>query len=811
MKPERKTNPLAKYVDIQFDTLHNSIKLMLLSFFGAMLIMAAVYYIKGIYPNGAYTVLASDMGAQYMPFWASLRYLGKNDNSLFLNLSGALGNNFWGFAYYIFSPFAWITTLFSLQKLPIVIYFLTLIKIGMCGASFSYFLFYCNPRNRHKLAIVLLSLCYALMSYNVGYSINLMWLDTVLCLPWVLVGIERILNEKSPVVFVLSILLGLVWNYYITFMGAVFVVFYIFIRLVEVKKFNLKSIAKFAGYGLTGIGMAMPIILPGIIALENGKLEEETKPIVGLLRYRLPDLLGQFLSGRYSTLLDDGLPLFFCGTGTVALVLLYFVFGSDSIRIRALWLSVTLFYLVAFCFIPLDRTLQGFKETSGFECRYSFSFSCLLLILAYRGIDCVTSRLKKYSILFLIKILVSVFVLSELFMNASIIIAGIKSELGYSSVADYNSALELKTELLNCIEDDDFYRVSDYNTYTFNDGAWLGYNGMGYFSSCYNLSVMSFLGDLGENQSYHVLTDGQRTPLEESLLSVKYRIAYSEWNEDGILLKKNYKYSLYKNEYSLPLGYMVEAGDDSEVNSFTANAFKNQNILARELTGIEDEVFVELQQMNSYEPIANNEFTSIGFSVETVCDSPVWMYFENIENQNDSNPRTKLVVDGADMGAFIDPKSNSTYMIYLGRYSAGEIIDIQAFGNTDFNCAHVAYLDENVYHRIITKLDSTKVNMLSHSSGDFECEIDADNDGDLLFTLPYMDGWNIVVDGNKVPYKAYRNAFVVVPLSKGNHLIDIKFISPGVYTGLIIGVIAMLLFIVEILTFRKRDNLALSN
>ena len=240
--------------------------LMTLSFFVPVLIMALAYAGKGIYPGGPYTVLIMDMKSQYMPFYASLRYIGNSDNSLFFSMSGALGNNFFGtFAYYLSNPLVWLSVLVPLEYLPDYIYFLTLFKIGACGAGFCYFLshYKTNPdaeeeSRKYPLMIFLLSCCYALMSYNVTYAMNLMWLDGVLLLPWIIAGMERILGGKKPTMFLVSVALSMICNYYITFMSAVFAVLYLAVRLTELHKWNLKLLGRFTVSAVLGVGIPCP-------------------------------------------------------------------------------------------------------------------------------------------------------------------------------------------------------------------------------------------------------------------------------------------------------------------------------------------------------------------------------------------------------------------------------------------------------------------------------------------------------------------------------------------------------------------------
>ena len=52
-------------------------------------------------------------------------------------------------------------------------------------------------------ALLLLSSCYALMSYNLVYSLSIMWLDVVIWLPIVILGVEWILEQRTPLLLIL--------------------------------------------------------------------------------------------------------------------------------------------------------------------------------------------------------------------------------------------------------------------------------------------------------------------------------------------------------------------------------------------------------------------------------------------------------------------------------------------------------------------------------------------------------------------------------------------------------------------------------
>ena len=127
-------------------------------------------------------------------------------------------------------------------------------------------------------------------------------------------------------------------------------------------------------------------------------------------------------------------------------------------------------------------------------------------------------------------------------------------ELNYTTTTEYEMVLDDKLNLLGLINDDSFYRISNDTAYTYNDGAWLGYNGFGYFSSCYNLKVMDYFGSLGECQSYHIYEDHDRTPLIESLFGVKYKFSYVSNREADEIVGTSGFFTLSKNNDALALG-----------------------------------------------------------------------------------------------------------------------------------------------------------------------------------------------------------------------------------------------------------------
>ena len=131
------------------------------------------------------STLISTFGILLIPFFSSLHYLIGGDDSIFFHWSKSLGGNYIGlYAYYLASPFSWLTTLFSIEKLPLAIFLMTVSKISLSGLTFSVYVnFLWNKYNslpaqtssyRRLLAhltLLPLPVAYALMSYNLQFAL----------------------------------------------------------------------------------------------------------------------------------------------------------------------------------------------------------------------------------------------------------------------------------------------------------------------------------------------------------------------------------------------------------------------------------------------------------------------------------------------------------------------------------------------------------------------------------------------------------------------------------------------------------------
>ena len=255
-------------------------KYLLLCFFVPLGIMALLYLCMSVYHEGE-CVLVLDLNGQYVYFFEALRSFLQGDGSLLYSFGRALGGEFMGiFAYYLSSPFSLLVAVFPKENITEAILTILLLKTGCCGLTFGIYL-EATRKERNRVAAVLFSTVYALCGYCVVMQHNTMWFDNVLLLPIIMLGIENMVKFGKFRLFVISLSLAVLSNFYIGYMTCIFVavyfVYYYFSRTPEErnprgeKLHALKSVGRITLYSVISIAICAALLLCTYYSLGLGK------------------------------------------------------------------------------------------------------------------------------------------------------------------------------------------------------------------------------------------------------------------------------------------------------------------------------------------------------------------------------------------------------------------------------------------------------------------------------------------------------------------------------------------------------------
>ena len=146
----------------------------------------------GFVPFGNNTPAVTDAKLQYLDLFAYYRDVLTGQNTAAYTFSNTLGGGAVAIiAYYLASPFNLLVLLFPKEQMNLFLEVLITVKLSAASAAFAWFIGR-RFRNRIRGEITLvLSVSYGLMQYTLAQGSNVMWLDGVILLPFIVLGVHK--------------------------------------------------------------------------------------------------------------------------------------------------------------------------------------------------------------------------------------------------------------------------------------------------------------------------------------------------------------------------------------------------------------------------------------------------------------------------------------------------------------------------------------------------------------------------------------------------------------------------------------------
>lgn len=382
-------------------------------------IMMVVYYCFDLIPFGDKTILRMDLYHQYGPLFAEFyERVTEGDSFLYSWTSGGGGTFLGNFYNYLSSPFAIVMLLAGHKNMPEAIAIMIILKAITASYTFSYFIRKKFTPEESPLTSAF-GVLYACSGYFIAYYWNVMWIDSFYLFPLVMLGIDRIIKERKASLYIITLTLTFLTNYYMAYMVCIFsVLFFIynyftlydfsstyFGRLKE-REGGIKSAFSWALNNLrnsrffdTGCIFAFSSILaaflsafallPVYFVLQNCSATSGTFPEELKTYFSIFDFLANHLAYLDPTIRssgDDVLPNVYCGVLTVMLVPL-FIFSNKISGKEKIFSCGILGFMFASCYTNvLNYIWHGFHFPNDLPYRFSYMYSFLLLIFAFRAL-----------------------------------------------------------------------------------------------------------------------------------------------------------------------------------------------------------------------------------------------------------------------------------------------------------------------------------------------------------------------------------------------------------------------------------------
>ena len=171
-------------------------------FYGALAMLLPLtailiaYIAMGVFPFGNQATMIIDSYHQYVPFFSEFHDKIWHGESFLYSWHGSLGFNFIAVqAYYLASPLNFLIALFPASMM--IEAFETLIVLKICLSGWTAYRYLRRRTGRNDYSTVVFASFYALGGFSIAYNWNVMWLDSIVLFPIILMGVEKLINAVA--------------------------------------------------------------------------------------------------------------------------------------------------------------------------------------------------------------------------------------------------------------------------------------------------------------------------------------------------------------------------------------------------------------------------------------------------------------------------------------------------------------------------------------------------------------------------------------------------------------------------------------
>lgn len=624
----------------------------------------------------------------------------------------------------------------------------------------------------------------------------------------------------------------------------------------------------------TAVGLAAVALLPTYFCLKTCSATSGTFPSDYEFYNSVFDFLANHLTSLEPTIRSSGdtvLPNVYCGVITVMLVPLYIFCDKIKAKERAAHIILLAVFFLGFNLNFANYIIHALHFPNDLPFRFSFIYSFLLLTIAYKALVNIRSFSTKAllgsgvaTVLFAVLVqklgmsnaTEETIYLSIAFAVVYTVVLGLMKKKNYAQnavslllmccvfaevavcdtnhfvisqqkpnfVNGYSDFRELK-EKLDTVEGTDKYRMELTDINTLMDASWFNYNGVSVFSSMAYEKSANLQHNLGLNSNYinSYIYDPQ-TPVYNAMMSLKYLV-----NNDGSLMNEqlftevagNDSFTAYENNYYLPLAYCVSDEVEKWITTGT-NPFDIQNDYWTRATDAGD-VFEKIPAASAQtdnirdgEELLTENFTYYKDLAD--MSGTIIIKYEIPEAQNvylyaDCTSADQIEVYGTNgLSKSQDPED--PYILDCGYFEQGEImtVEIAIPANKESGYADIYAVGLNMdnFEYGYNKLAEASMDITEFEDTYIKGTVTV-RANELVYTsINYDEGWEILVDGEKVEPVAIGGALIGIDAAPGTHTIEMTYKPKGLLLGGIIsaGTLAAFIAVLVILHISKKKKLA---
>lgn len=107
----------------------------------------------------------------------------------------------------------------------------------------------------------------------------------------------------------------------------------------------------------------------------------------------------------------------------------------------------------------------------------------------------------------------------------------------------------------------------------------------------------------------------------------------------------------------------------------------------------------------------------------------------------------------------------------------------------------------------LSRIDSAGFALTAYENGRIAATFNATQDETLVISQPYENGWTATVNGKPVEVQVAYDGLMGIPVQTGDNVVELRYLTPGLIPGTVVGIASVTLFAVWRIAARRRSML----
>lgn len=790
-----------------------------------------MYLIKG-------SILSSDLYNQGIDFIEYFKnYLNIFSKDWVYNWNIALGDSTYALTiYYLLSPFNIILKLF--KNVPIIILlpmFMTLKMMFMSYFASIYFEKVTSKSFRWIGTLIYISSYYIIVYGN--YQI--MWLDTFILLPLLLLGIEKVIGENKKLFYIVALFFFISSDYYLAAILIPHIAIYAIIRFIIIKGYKgiFKFIFDMIITSLLSVLLSSFVLIPAILLMYNsskdvGNTIQFGHNIKNVISFFTQNYVGFTMSPSNTNITLIGMITF----------IPWIIFGKEKIK-KLYYVHIFLLILAVFS-DKLSYLLNLGYMPAGGNYRYNLFLNIYIALILFEVIkELVHDKNKMLKIAILVMGLVDIIILLSSYQSKSkkvilinlaliviycislffikldkkkiiyiltiFILFEVTANLYYIFKPRNEVQNEVRIRYSNVLE----YMKDNYgadNRVEIRDTYWSwniylasNISGVSGYHSLINGSYKDMSNVFATTNKNTIRNEFKGRNIISSLVSTKYYLTEFKYcpYRNSELIDEAYGYYIYKVDNEDFKFYPL---DTIVTGELPPSVIEKDNMLYKYL-------YVDEGEDNYLQNIENLNLNKNNITIEDVTSKEIKIiksgdYYIKVPKDTEiSNISFKVngnIVGESTTFPNLRAEELDYNEIYIGYLNLGDILELP---DNIVNVAQLVSIDGSY---IVDNDNSQYINIdnIEKSNIGLKANIELKEDGLVFLPIAYDDNWQIEVNDTPVEYYKVNGGFIALKLDSGINNINMIYSFNIMYISVVISFLTFLCIIIFYIWRRRKWN-----